>query len=73
MSVENIVKRAKDKVAEMGGGEQFIGKMDALATECKLGGVDLILGLGEALEKEGLQLISGVGAPEDLYASPLEV
>jgi len=73
MSIASIVKDAKTKVTEMGGGEQFLGTMFDLAESCGIADAsDLIVDLGEALEKENLQLISGPGKPQDLYARPLE-
>ena len=60
MSIKNIVKDAKTKVTEMGGGEQFLGKMFDLATTCGVEAEDEVFDwmgdLGEALEKKGLQL-----------------
>jgi hypothetical protein len=69
-TVQNIVKAASDRVAEMGGGEQFIGHLQLLAESC---GADdttnFMVDLGEALEKVGLQLTFGPGEPDTLYAS----
>ena len=74
MSIKKIVAEAKDKVERMGGGEQFLGQMFDLQKGCGARGdtVDFMVDLGEALAKVGLQLTSGAGAPEDLYAKPLE-
>ena len=73
MSIKTIVKDAQTKVGEMGGGEQFIGHLRALADDCGASSPsDFMVDLGEALEVVGLQLSSGPGAPEELYASPLE-
>jgi len=73
MSIKNIVKDAKTKVTEMGGGEQFIGHLRSLAKDCgSVDPLDFMVDLGEALEKVELQLTSGPGAPEELYASPLD-
>lgn len=73
MSIKTIVEGAKSKVTEMGGGEQFIGKMFDLAADCGIEGKDAIFGwmvdLGEALDEVDLQLTAGGGRPQDLYAS----
>ena len=61
MSIATIVKDAKDKVAEFGGVEQCIGGTTELAETC---GVDedgilfFVAELGEALESEGLKLVT---------------
>ena len=73
MSIKTIVDDAKIKVTEMGGGEQFLGHLGNLADSCKAkSNPDFMVDLGEALEEEGLQLISGPGAPSELYAKPLD-
>lgn len=76
MSVKTIVKDAKAKVTEMGGGEQFLGKMFDLAATCGAETEDEVFDwmveLGDALSKEGLQLLSGAGKPQNLYARPKE-
>ena len=76
MSIKTIVKGARAKVTEMGGGEQFLGKMFDLAADCGVDEEDELLDwmtdLGDALDKVGLQLVSGPGKPQDLYARPKE-
>jgi hypothetical protein len=76
MSIKTIVETAQAKVTEMGGGEQSIGKMFDLAATCDVHGEDGVFewmaDLGEALDKVGLQLTSGAGRPQDLYAKPKE-
>lgn len=73
MSIKTIVSEAKVKVTEMGGGEQFIGLLPDLAKQCSATDTtDFLVDLGEALENEGLQLVPGAGAPNELYASPLD-
>lgn len=76
MSIKTIVKNAKDKVTEMGGGEQFIGRMFDLAATCGAETEDEVfdwmIELGDALAKVDLQLLSGPGKPQDLYARPKE-
>lgn len=76
MSIKTIVKGAKDKVTEMGGGEQYLGKMFDLAATCGATGEDEVVewlgNLGDALAKVDLQLLSGPGKPQDLYARPKE-
>lgn len=73
MSIKEIAKQAKTKVSEMGGGEQYIGLLSSLAKQCAAKNTtDFLVDLGEALESEGLQLVTGAGAPNELYASPLE-
>ena len=73
MSIQTIVEDAKTKVKKMGGGEQFLGKLFELADDCgytEEGAFELLTDLGDALAEEGLQLISGPGKPQDLYARP---
>ena len=74
MSLKDIIKRAHEKVEEMGGNEQFIGKRDELAAECgatsKDEVFDWIIDLGDGLAKKGLVLVNGPGRPQDLYAKP---
>lgn len=70
-TVAEIVQTVKTKVTEMGGGEQFIGSLSALSKECGVKSpTNFLVDLGEALDMVGLQLSSGPGAPDDLYASP---
>jgi hypothetical protein len=73
MSIKTIVAEAKGKVESMGGGEQFLGQLLDLQERCGARGdsVDFMVDLGEALAKVNLQLTSGAGAPEELYAKPL--
>lgn len=72
-TIQGIVKSASEKVEAMGGGEQFIGRLHDLAEACGVGDrTTFMVELGDALEDVGLQLSSGPGAPEDLYASRLE-
>ena len=75
MSIKTIVEDVQAKITEMGGGEQFIGKLAEMATICgysKEGAFELLADLGDALDREGLQLVSGAGRPQDLYARPKE-
>ena len=74
MSLKEIIKQAQTKVEEMGGNEQFIGKMHDLAASCNAitddEVFDWLSDLGEGLDEKGLQLVSGPGRPQDLYAKP---
>lgn len=73
MRIQEIAQQAKAKVTEMGGGEHYIGLLGNLAKECGVKDTtDFLVDLGEALENEGLQLVTGAGAPNELYASPLD-
>lgn len=74
MAVVDIVKNAQVKIEEMGGGEQFLGKMSELAAECGANSEDEVfdwmIQLGDGLSEKGLTLLSGPGKPDDLYAKP---
>ncbi len=74
MSIEAIVSSAQVKIEEMGGGEQFLGKMSELAAECGANSEDEVfdwmIDLGDGLSEQGLTLLSGPGKPDDLYAKP---
>lgn len=74
MAVADIIKNIQTKIEEMGGGEQFVGRMHDLARDCgattKDEVFDWMIELGDGLEKKGLVLIPGPGKPEDLYAKP---
>lgn len=76
MAVTDIVTDAKAKIAEMGGGEQFLGSMKELAEGCGATTTnevfDWMADLGDALAEKGLTLLSGPGKPDDLYAKPKE-
>ena len=74
MSIQTIVEAARTKIAAYGGGEQSIGNMFDLAATCGVENEDdtfvWLANLGDALAEEGLQLVSGPGKPQDLYARP---
>jgi hypothetical protein len=76
MSIKAIVSSVQVKLEEMGGGEQFLGKMSELAAECGANGKDEVfdwmIDLGDGLAEKGLVLLSGPGKPDDLYAKPKE-
>lgn len=71
-SIASIVEATRTKVEEMGGGEQVIGSLRALATACGAKDrTDFLADLGEALDAVGLQLSIGVDDTDTVYASPL--
>ena len=75
MSIETIVEAAKAKIAEMGGGEQYLGVTSELAETCNVDPDEVffwIADLGEAMEKAGLKLVVNKANSTKLYAGPKE-
>lgn len=70
-TVQTLVSEVAEKIKEMGGGEQRIGRLSTLHKECGARNpIDFMVELGEALEKIGLRLTSAPGDTDDLYAAP---